>query len=148
AGETEEKKEGETEEKKVEEEDFKVDISAFDLALNPDVFSGQIPQTEEEKAEMEKDEANVRAACAFLTGQIIPGLIDDLKEGDVGSPMDGYSLVRLMHKRGINVRYLGLIAEKAAEHGSKLESIRAIAVQEMIARSVKHVLGPILRSVT
>lgn len=117
------------------------------MALNPDVFSGQKPQSEEEKTEMEKDEANVRAACAFLTGQIIPGLIDDLKEGDVGSPMDGYSLVRLMHKRGINVRYLGLIAEKAAEHGSKLESIRAIAVQEMIARSVKHVLGPILRTV-
>lgn len=64
----------------------------------------------------------------------------------MGSPMDGYSLSRLMHKRGINVRYLGTIASKTIEYGSKLESIRTIAVQEMIARSSKHVLNGFLRN--
>lgn len=60
--------------------------------------------------------------------------------------MDGYSLSRLMHKRGINIRYLGTIANKAIEYGSKLESIRIIAVQEMIARSGKHILNASLRN--
>lgn len=60
--------------------------------------------------------------------------------------MDGHSLSRLMHKRGINVRYLGTLTTKATEHGSKLESIRIIAVQEMIARASKHMLNALLRN--
>ncbi|KAL7271967.1 Intracellular distribution of mitochondria [Rhizina undulata] len=143
-------KEGEAtegEEKKSEEpqpQDDRIDISGFDLALNPDVFSGQKPQTEEEKAEMEQDEKNVRDACKFLVERIIPGLIEDLKEGDVGSPMDGHSLTRLMHKRGINVHYLGTIATLAAEQGTKLDSIKTLSIQEMIARSSKHILNKLL----
>ncbi|KAF8466946.1 clustered mitochondria-domain-containing protein [Kalaharituber pfeilii] len=133
-------------EKKEEQQIDRVDISGFEFALNPDVFSGQQPQTEEEKAEMLKDEDNVRSACSFLVGRVIPGLIEDLKEGDVGSPMDGYSLSRLMHKRGINIRYLGTLVNLASEHGSKLESIKTIAIQEMIARSCKHVLNVLLRN--
>ena len=53
----------------------RVDISGFNFALNPDVLSGQQPQTDEEKAEMQKDEENVRAACAYLLEKIIPGLV-------------------------------------------------------------------------
>ena len=84
-------------------------------------------------------------ACAFLVEKCIPSLIEDLKEGDVGSPMDGHSLTRLMHKRGINVRYLGSVATLAAEQGSKLASIKILAVQEMIARAAKHILNSLLR---
>ena len=51
-----------------------------------------------------------------------------------------------MHKRGINVRYLGYIAVKASEQGSKLDSIRIITLQEMIARASKHMLNALLRS--
>ncbi|KAI5792436.1 clustered mitochondria-domain-containing protein [Peziza echinospora] len=133
------------EEVKEEQPAEKVDLSAFDFALNPDVFSGQQPQTDEEKAENLKDEENVRAACTYLIEKVIPGLIEDLKEGDVGSPMDGHSLSRLMHKRGINIRYLGTIAKLAIEHGSKLESIKIITLQEMVARASKHVLNALLR---
>lgn len=59
--------------------------------------------------------------------------------------MDGHSLTRLMHKRGINVRYLGKIAALAAEQGSKLASIKLLATQEMIARAAKHILNNLLR---
>ncbi|KAF8458391.1 clustered mitochondria-domain-containing protein [Terfezia claveryi] len=134
------------EEDKKKEQIDRVDISGFDFALNPDVFSGQQPQTEGEKAEMQQDEENVRAACAYLVDKVIPGLIEDLKEGEVGSPVDGHSLSRLMHKRGINVRYLGIIATKASEQGSKLDSIRIITLQEMIARASKHMLNALLRN--
>lgn len=61
--------------------------------------------------------------------------------------MDGLSLVKLMHKRGINARYLGKIATLATEVGSKLSAIRTLAIQEMIARSVKHIINPILRNI-
>lgn len=138
-------KEGREVEKKEEQDQDRIDISGFEFALNPDVFSGQVPQTDEEKAEMEADEKDVRDACAYLTDRVIPGLIEELKEGDVGSPMDGHSLTRLMHKRGINVRYLGTIAKLAVEHGSKLASIKTLATQEMVARAAKHILNSLLR---
>jgi protein TIF31 len=59
--------------------------------------------------------------------------------------MDGSSLTRLMHKRGINIRYLGTLATLATEHGSKLASVKTLAVQEMIARVAKHILNSLLR---
>lgn len=71
--------------------------------------------------------------------------ISDLAEGEVGSPMDGHSLSRLMHKRGINVRYLGIIASSADEEGTKLNSIKILAIQEMVSRACKHVLNAMLR---
>lgn len=80
-----------------------------------------------------------------MTDKVIPVLVEELKEGDVGSPMDGHSLTRVMHKRGINVRYLGKIATLAAEQGSKLASVKTLAVQEMVARASKHILNALLR---
>jgi len=59
--------------------------------------------------------------------------------------MDGHSLSRLMHKRGINVRYLGIIASSADEEGTKLGSIKTLAIQEMVSRACKHILNAMLR---
>ena len=63
----------------------------------------------------------------------------DLREGEVGFPMDGQSMSRLMHKRGINMRYLGQLATLAREQGSRLQALNALAVQEMVARAFKHI---------
>jgi protein TIF31 len=128
-----------------EAEDSKdrIDVSDFDFRLNPDAFSGQSPQTDDEKAEMAKDEEQVKLACKFLRDNVIPELIHDLKEGDVGYPMDGQSFSRLLHKRGINIRYMGKIAELA--DGKRLESVRNLAVQEMVSRAFKHIAGNYLR---
>ena len=52
-----------------------VDISAFSLSLNPDVCCGQVPQTEEERAEWANDERDVRAVCDFLHQKIMPELV-------------------------------------------------------------------------
>jgi protein TIF31 len=121
----------------------RIDIADFKFALNPDAFSGQEPETEAEIAEMTKDEQEVRSAANFLRTTAIPELIRDLKEGDVGFPMDGQSLSRLLHKRGINIRYLGRIAELA--EGKRLETLRILSIQEMISRSFKHAAGQYLR---
>lgn len=121
----------------------RIDITDFSFSLNPDVFSGQEPQTEEEIAEWAKDEEEVRAAAKFLRDTVLPELVRDLKEGDVGFPMDGESLSRLLHKRGINIRYLGTLAGQA--EGRRLEALKILSVQEMISRSFKHIAGNYLR---
>ncbi|KAK3388242.1 clustered mitochondria-domain-containing protein [Sordaria brevicollis] len=150
AEETEKTEEGaestEVAEKKDEEaakEDERIDISNFKFALNPDVFSGQVPQTEEEKAEMAQDEQDVRDACTYLRDSVIPALLNDLKESDISFPMDGRSLTRLLHRRGINMRYLGKLA--TLSEGTRVACFRELCVREMIARAFKHVAAKYLR---
>ncbi|KAL5354626.1 Intracellular distribution of mitochondria [Pseudogymnoascus australis] len=121
----------------------RIDITDFAFSLNPDVFSGQEPQTEAEIAEWAKDEEEVRSAGKFLRDTVLPELVRDLKEGDVGFPMDGESLSRLLHKRGINIRYLGTLAGQA--EGRRLEALKILSIQEMISRSFKHIAGNYLR---
>ncbi|KAK0255829.1 Intracellular distribution of mitochondria [Friedmanniomyces endolithicus] len=144
-----------------------VDVSGFSFTLNPDVFSGQQPQTDAEKAELEKDEADVREVCKYLTADVLPRMIREMQEGDIGFPMDGQNLVRDMHKRGVNARYLGTVARSCAEMSEKiardwealpaekqekerkddkrLEALRLLAVQEMVARAFKHVCNRALK---
>ena len=124
----------------------RVDISAFSLALNPDVFCGQVPQTDEEKAEWAADEREVRAVCDYLYQKVMPEMIHDLKEGEVGFPMDGQSLSRLMHRRGINMRYLGKLSALAEEQDARLRSLKVLAIHEMITRAFKHLANRYLRN--
>lgn len=56
----------------------RVDISAFDLTFNPDVFCGQNPPSEEQKAELAKDEEEVRSICRYLHQDVIPELVSCL----------------------------------------------------------------------
>ncbi|KAF4975122.1 hypothetical protein FZEAL_8070 [Fusarium zealandicum] len=133
--------EGEDEATKAEKS--QPDLSDFKFALNPDAFSGQVPQTEEEKAEFAAEEEEVRAAGTYLRDQVIPELLRELSDSDISFPMDGQSLSRLLHKRGINVRYLGKVAELS--NNGRLRCLREICVQDMVARSFKHVSSVYLR---
>lgn len=63
------------EEREQQPDPERVDISAFSLALNPDVFCGQEPQTEEEKEEWANDEREVRRVCDHLHDKVIPELV-------------------------------------------------------------------------
>ncbi|KAF4555686.1 putative clustered mitochondria protein [Elsinoe fawcettii] len=143
-GTNEEGKEVEKAEKK-EPEQERVDVSGFQFSLNPDVCCGQVPQTEEEKEEWVKDEAEVRNACKYLRTEVIPKMIHDLSEGDVGFPMDGQSLSSLLHKRGINVRYLGVVAKEANKEDPRLQALKQLCHQEMVSRGFKHVSAKYLK---
>lgn len=138
---------GSKEGKEAEDQD-RVDISGFQFALNPDVFCGQHPQSDEDKEEWAKDEAEVRAACEHLLNDVIPRLIQELKDGDVGFPMDGQSLSLLLHKRGINIRYLGKIAELADKEDARFKALKRLAIQEMITRGFKHFANSKLRNLS
>lgn len=51
-----------------------------------------------------------------------------------------------MHKRGINIRYLGKLACLAQGQNARLRALRDLAVQEMIARAFKHVVNQYMRN--
>ncbi|KAF2486553.1 clustered mitochondria-domain-containing protein [Neohortaea acidophila] len=118
-----------------------VDVSGFAFSLNPDVYCGQQPQTDEEKAELEADEVEVRAVGKYLLADVIPRMVREIEEGDVGFPMDGQSLTREMHKRGINVRYLGEVVRLCGEQeqDKRVQALCRLCKQEMISRAFKHV---------
>jgi protein TIF31 len=147
AEESEEKKEGEAkdgEEQPKQQES--VDVSGFSFTLNPDVFSGQLPQSDEEKASYQEDEVEVRTVCEYLRADVIPRFMRDLQEGEVGFPMDGASLTSTLHKRGINVRYLGEIARLGGEkEDNRMKALKQICEQEMVSRAFKHVTNKQLR---
>ncbi|KAI1908318.1 Intracellular distribution of mitochondria [Ophidiomyces ophidiicola] len=134
-----------SEKKDTPQDQERVDISNFKLALNPDAFSGQVPQTEEEKEEWARDEKEVRDACEYLRTKVISELVQDLHDGDVGFPMDSQSLSQLLHKRGINIRYLGKLVELAKEKGQRLRALTVLLTQDMIARAFKHIINRYLR---
>ncbi|KAF4987371.1 hypothetical protein FGRMN_10403 [Fusarium graminum] len=135
--------EGESKDEVSKEEENQPNLADFKFALNPDAFSGQVPQTDEEKAEFAADEEEVRAAGSYLREQVIPDLLKELSESEISFPMDGQSLSRLLHKRGINVRYLGKVAELSND--GRLRCLREICVQDMVARAFKHISAVYLR---
>jgi protein TIF31 len=135
-----EKKEGEED---AEEEDERLDTSGFSFALNADAFSGQEPQTDAEKEEWAADEQEVRDACTYLRDTVIPEFVNDIKNSELPFPIDGNSLTRTMHKRGINMRYLTKVI--AACEGPRLQRLRDLCQQEIVVRSFKHVAGKYLR---
>ncbi|KAK9242175.1 clustered mitochondria-domain-containing protein [Lipomyces tetrasporus] len=123
-----------------------IEISGFKYALNPDVFAGQAPVTEEDKAAYADDEAEVRNVSKYITETLIPSLLADLRAGTVSIPLDSAQLTKLLHKRGINMRYLGkLVAAVSESAADRLGSFKAVLVQEIIVRASKHVINAILK---
>ncbi|KAL2754701.1 hypothetical protein ACRALDRAFT_2054535 [Sodiomyces alcalophilus JCM 7366] len=126
-----------------QKDEDRIDLSKFTFSLNPDAFSGQEPQTDEERAQLEADERDVRLACQYLTDEVIPELLRELKESEISFPVDGASLSRLLHKRGINIRYIGRLASLSTD--PSLQCLRDLCVHDMIARSFKHIASAYLR---
>ena len=63
---------------------------------------------------LEKDRQIARSAAMFLTHSVIPRLVRDCIQLVV-VPVDGEALKQAMHSRGVNMRYLGYVAELAAK---------------------------------
>ncbi|KAG0449031.1 hypothetical protein HPP92_027514 [Vanilla planifolia] len=109
-----------------------------EIWLNPNVFTEfKLAGTEEEIA---ADEALVRKAGSYLVDTILPKFVEDLCSLDV-SPMDGQTLTDALHAHGINVRYLG----KVANLTKHLPHILDLCSSEIIVRTAKHILKEELR---
>ncbi|KAE9459801.1 hypothetical protein C3L33_08262, partial [Rhododendron williamsianum] len=104
-----------------------------EISFNPNVFTEfKLAGGEEETA---ADEENVRKVGLYLRDIVLPKFIQDLCTLEV-SPMDGQTLTEALHAHGINIRYIGKVAE-----GTKhLPHLWDLCSNEIVVRSAKHVL--------
>ncbi|KAG0235322.1 clustered mitochondria-domain-containing protein [Mortierella sp. GBAus27b] len=121
-----------------------VNILDFSLTFNVDAFTSVNTPADQASAKTEQENV-VREASKFLRENVINLLLQDFT-AYVVSPIDGGSLTKAMHRRGINMRYLGRIATLAKESKElTLVHIHYLAMQEMVVRSVKRIIRTSLR---
>lgn len=112
-----------------EEEDIKTKCSTFD----PNAF------TKYSKSGIASEE-DVRKLGSLIRETILPGLYNTMKQ-NVSVYYDSTNLGRDLHGQGVNLRYLGKLAESCDNDAKEL---RELIEEEMIARSSKHILRDIL----
>lgn len=135
-------------------------LKEFELRFNPDAFvddkgaDGIAPSKYSD--ESDPSIKAVRDASVFLRTIAVPAVALDVLTGAASGIMDGTSLTRNLHARGINIRYLGHLAatidqfskgpegEKRAAVGH-LGSLKNIVLQEMVFRASKHILRRLVR---
>lgn len=88
-----------------------VAIPVDQIVLNPDTFTGV--------DELKSDQDDVREVSSFIKKQLIPEFLDDVTKNLV--PFDGAHLTALMHRLGINMRYLGYITEESVKRVEQFE---------------------------
>lgn len=82
----------------------------------------------------EVNNIEVASASQFLYKVVIPNFVKELDMLDI-LLIDSNAVTSEMHARGINIRYLGVIAEL-----TKLPHVRDTMVVEMVARASKCIL--------
>ncbi|KAL6562798.1 hypothetical protein OROHE_005385 [Orobanche hederae] len=111
--------------------------SSKEIFFNPNVFTEfKLAGSQEE---ISADEEDVRKASLYLVDVVLPKFIKDLYTLEV-SPMDGQTLTEALHAHGINVRYIG----KVAEGTRHMPHLWDLCSNEIVVRSAKHVVKDIL----
>ncbi|KAI8801046.1 clustered mitochondria-domain-containing protein [Cladochytrium replicatum] len=126
------------------------DMDLFSDGVVPKEPSDENEESAHDAAETEKpsQEQMIRSISRFLRQTTIPSVVLELMEVPSSTPMDGESLTKFLHQRGINMRYLGRLATTFNLLGTQgmRRYFRDLLVQEMIARAVKHILRELLRT--
>ncbi|KAM7263463.1 hypothetical protein ACFE04_001146 [Oxalis oulophora] len=104
-----------------------------EIFFNPNVFTEfKLAGSTEEIA---VDEENVKKVSSYLVDVVLPKFVQDLCTLEV-SPMDGQTLTEALHAHGINVRYIGKVAE-GTKHFPHLWDLCS---NEIAVRCAKHFL--------
>ncbi|XP_055923906.1 protein clueless [Eupeodes corollae] len=111
----------------------------FDFRFNPDVYSPGIRHVDpgNTPSSLKKQKQLVRDAAEFLVQKQIPAFIKEHMD-HLSAAIDGCNLTETLHARGINIRYLGKVAQLLGQV-PRLEYLYHIAVQELIVRAAKHI---------
>ncbi|CAK9304619.1 unnamed protein product [Gordionus sp. m RMFG-2023] len=123
----------------------KFSLSLEDLKFNPDAFLKSVRHVPDDAEKLKAERKLLLDIADFVICYQIPDMLNDFKE-HTAVPIDGFSLVEMLHLKGINVRYLGIIAKKLECH-SNLTYLKNIALHEMISRSAKHVFKNLIQNV-
>ena len=117
----------------------------FDIRFNVDILSPGVRHGDSPEV-LEKDRKLVADCAAFLVGVAIPRMVRDCVQL-VATPVDGDSLKQVLHERGINMRYLGKVAEVASPRDD-LDHIVRLCVMEMIVRVARRRYNQMLQETT
>lgn len=107
---------------------------------NTNVFKKVKLAMSEEEIKVEEDK--VKNLAKFLKEEAIQSLIKNLNRNE-GVPTDSASLRDFFHQNGINIRYLGYVAEQIKE--KNLSQMQYMIEREVIIRSIKHILNQYIR---
>lgn len=104
-----------------------INTNNFKVLFNPDAFVNRSGESGEVSTESDAEDASsksVREASNYLRKNVIPTwIVEMLVSGMV--PADGAYLTKQAHRRGINMRYLGLAAHLTGKGYSELELPKA-----------------------
>ena len=93
----------------------------------------------EEDKKVEEDK--VRDLAKFIKDKAIANLIARLEQNQYESvPSDSSTLKDLFHSNGINIRYLGYIADQVKDN-KKLIYFKYMLEREVVIRCIKHILN-------
>lgn len=109
-------------------------LSSWKIPLSSDAFSGFGMHA------LKEHNAEVGEASLHLKSVVLPRVVDLLESGKVG-PLTGASLTDMLHRRGINMRLLGLIWSRTHDPAVKL-----IVMSEMTTRAAKQLLRGAMRT--
>ncbi|KAL6098779.1 cluh [Pungitius sinensis] len=125
-----------------------VSDSCFDIRFNPDVCSPGVRFPSECVEDVQRQRRLLWDIAAFLLSNQIPAVLSDCLNYSA-VPMDGGTLTSALHKRGVNVRYLGTILRELdkVEDIGRLDHIQRISISEVIIRSAKHIFRTYLQNV-
>jgi len=126
------------------------------MKINPNAFLPLEGITDLDQ--LAKDEEQIRVLGRYLWHDLLPAFVEDVKTG-VLNPIDGETLTANLHQSGINIRYLGRLAQLAQEGGKEErkgsgggkrfrvpEYFVQLCETEMIARAVKHLVFDLLKN--
>lgn len=104
------------------------------LLFNTDIFTHYALADDPET--LKQDQHTIQLAAEYVTKHIIPQMLADFTSLEL-TVIDTTSLTTTFHERGVNMRYLGAIANSCT---AESEFIKRLLVQEMIARACKGLL--------
>jgi len=112
------------------------------IVFNTNVFkSVKLAVTPEELA---VEEEKVKALATFLKETAVETLIKNMQRNE-GVPTDSQSLSEFFHQNGVNIRYLGYIAEKIKKEN--MNFMKQLLEREVVVRCLKHILNIYIRDI-
>jgi len=92
--------------------------------------------------EVKQEEKKVEGLAGFLKETAVPNLIQSLAKAE-NIPTDSHSLGEFFHQNGVNIRYLGYIAEQI--EGKNMSQAKFLLEREVLIRCMKHIVNQLVR---
>ncbi|KAG8596885.1 hypothetical protein GDO81_002082, partial [Engystomops pustulosus] len=120
----------------------------FDIRFNPDVYSPVVRFPESQNQALKIQTRLLSEAAAYILTVQIPSFIKSCLNHLI-VPLDGKTLKESLHSHGINIRYLGTVAEMIdkMEVRPSLDHLYRILITEIVTRSAKIILRHYLQGI-